>query len=232
MPNGPRVRPRLLNSAIAILFAVGSTCFAIGTLPWYVDAVGAAADASTFFLGSIFFTSASCCQLLQAQSPGMAPGSVADARPRIAFWAPAPTDRGWLSAAVQFPGTLAFNVSTGFALVTSLTLTQTDRLVWAPDFVGSILFLIASAYGIAAVSNRFFEWRSHGAWWRIAWINMVGSIFFMASAIGAFVLPMTGDVANARWANVGTFAGAVCFFIGALLLLPAWRRAQSQIEER
>ena len=61
---------------------------------------------------------------------------------------------------------------------------------------------------------------------------MVGSIFFMASAIGAFVLPMTGDVANARWANVGTFAGAVCFFIGALLLLPAWRRAQSQIEER
>ncbi len=31
---------------------------------------------------------------------------------RSCSWAPAPHDRGWLSAATQFPGTLAFNVST------------------------------------------------------------------------------------------------------------------------
>jgi hypothetical protein len=226
MADGLRPAPRRLNSSIAWLFMVGSACFALGTLPAYVSAVGAATDAATFFLGSLFFTSASLCQLLQAQSPGMAPGSVSEQSPRIAFWTPAPSDRGWVSAAVQFPGTLAFNVSTGFALVTSLTLTQTDRLVWAPDFVGSILFLIASGYGILAVSKRFFQWSPHDLGWGIAWVNMVGSIFFMFSAIGAFVLPMTGDLANARWANVGTFAGAACFFIGAALLLPAWARAE------
>ena len=224
MAGDRRVVPRHLNTAIAWLFMIGSACFALGTVPAYASAVGAAADAGTFFLGSIFFTSASLCQLLQAQSPGMSAGSAAPRRARIVWWAPAPDDRGWLSAATQFPGTLAFNVSTGFALATSLTVTQTDRLVWAPDFVGSILFLVASSYGIAAVSKRFFQWSPHDTWWSIAWINMVGSIFFMASAIGAFVLPMTGDLANARWANVGTFAGAVCFFVGAGLLLPAWRR--------
>ena len=50
---------------------LGASCFALGTIPAYVHAVGAVADAMTFFVGSIFFTSASYCQLVQAQSPGM-----------------------------------------------------------------------------------------------------------------------------------------------------------------
>lgn len=224
MPRGPRVRPRRLNSAIAVLFMIGSACFALGTVPAYAAAVGAAVDASTFFLGSIFFTAASFSQLMQAQNPALAPGSAQTGRVAIVFWAPAPSDRGWLAAAVQFPGTLAFNVSTAFATVTSLTLHQTDRLVWAPDFVGSILFLVASALGIAAVSQRILEWRPRDLPWSIAWVNMAGSAFFMLSAIGSVVLPLTGDVANARWANVGTFAGALCFFVGAAMLLPAWRQ--------
>ena len=66
-----RAEPARLNSAIAWLFVLGASCFALGTIPAYVDAVGAAADATTFFVGSIFFTSASYCQLVQAQSPGM-----------------------------------------------------------------------------------------------------------------------------------------------------------------
>ena len=158
MARGPAVQPRSLNTAMAVLFMIGSACFALGTVPAYVAAVGAATDAGTFFLGSVFFTSASFCQLLQAQSPGMAPDAAAAGRVRVRFWAPKPADRGWLSAAVQFPGTIAFNVSTAFALATSLTVQQTDRLVWAPDFVGSILFLVASWFGIAAVSTRFFQW--------------------------------------------------------------------------
>jgi len=65
-----RAQPARLNSAIAWLFVLGASCFALGTIPAYVDAVGAAADATTFFVGSIFFTSASYFQLVQAQSPG------------------------------------------------------------------------------------------------------------------------------------------------------------------
>jgi hypothetical protein len=66
-----RAEPARLNSTIASLFMVGASCFALGAIPVYVHAVGAAADAMTFFFGSIYFTSASYCQLLQAQSPGM-----------------------------------------------------------------------------------------------------------------------------------------------------------------
>lgn len=197
-------------------------------MPWYVNAVGTVADATTFFIGSIFFTSASFLQLLQAQNPAMAPGVAPEMEfGRLALWAPRPADRGWLSAATQFPGTLAFNVSTLLAIDASLTVQQVDRLVWRPDFVGSVLFLVASGYGILAVVGRFRVWRPHDPWWGIAWTNMVGSIFFMASAIGAYLLPATGSEVDPRWASLGTFAGAICFLVGALWLLPAWRRSSA-----
>ena len=54
-----RAEPARLNSTIASLFMLGASCFALGTIPAYVHAVGANADAMTFFVGSIFFTSAS-----------------------------------------------------------------------------------------------------------------------------------------------------------------------------
>jgi hypothetical protein len=43
---------------IAVLFAVGSLLFAVGSLPGYVNAAGARWDTLTFFIGSVFFTSA------------------------------------------------------------------------------------------------------------------------------------------------------------------------------
>jgi len=63
------VRPARLNAAIALLFVVGSACFVLGSVPAYLEAVGGPVDGVTYFVGSIFFTSASYCQLVQAQSP-------------------------------------------------------------------------------------------------------------------------------------------------------------------
>ena len=54
----------------------------------------------------------------------------------------------------------------------------------------------------------------------MAALNYVGSVFFMASAIASLVLPTTGDAVNTVVVNAGTFLGAVCFFVGAYLLLP------------
>jgi hypothetical protein len=54
---------------------------------------------------------------------------------------------------------------------------------------------------------------------------MVGSVFFMLSAIGAYVIPRTGYAVDLTLADRGTFAGALCFFIGALLMLTAFRQA-------
>jgi hypothetical protein len=60
------IRPAGLNKAITCLFMVGSALFLLGSVPEYVNAVGATADSITYFIGSIFFTAASFNQLLQA----------------------------------------------------------------------------------------------------------------------------------------------------------------------
>jgi hypothetical protein len=220
-----RAEPARLNTAIASLFMVGASCFALGAIPAYVHAVGAAADAMTFFVGSIFFTSASYCQLLQAQSPGMTDVDEQRQHTRIQAlpWAWRPHDKNWLAAATQFPGTLFFNISTLAATVNNLSAAEADKHVWRPDVFGSVLFLVASAYAISALGVGFWRLQLRALPWWIAWVNMLGSVAFMASAIASFVLPSTDTLLDLPLANAGTFLGAVCFLIGAALMLPAWR---------
>ena len=222
-----RAEPVRLNSAIAWLFVVGASCFALGTIPAYVRAVGGAADATTFFVGSIFFTSASYCQLVQAQSPGMIGVDERRQHERVGVrpWAWRPRDRAWLAAATQLPGTLFFNHSTFAALAHNLSASEADRHVWRPDVFGSILFLVASALAISALGAEFWRPRSRGLPWWIAWINMLGSVAFMASAIAGFVVPSTDAVLDLALDNAGTLVGAVCFLVAATLMLPAWRSA-------
>ena len=59
----------------------------------------------------------------------------------------------------------------------------------------------------------------------IAWINMVGSIAFGISAVAAFIDPANGELLDAAVANGMTFVGAICFLVGAALLLPDMSRA-------
>jgi hypothetical protein len=220
-----RAEPARLNSTIAWLFMLGASCFALGAIPAYMRAVGASADAMTFFVGSIFFTSASYCQLLQAQSPGMTGVDEQRQHTRIQAqsWAWRPRDKNWLAAATQFPGTLFFNISTFVATVNNLTAAEADKHVWRPDVFGSVLFLVASAYAISALGVGFWGLRLRVLSWWIAWLNMLGSVAFMASALASFVLPSTDTLIDIPLANAGTFLGAVCFLIGAALMLPAWR---------
>ena len=56
--------------------------------------------------------------------------------------------------------------------------------------------------------------------WRIAALNMLGSIFFGISAVTSFVVPDTGELVNTEATAAFTFLGAVCFFVGAWLLFP------------
>jgi hypothetical protein len=220
-----RVEPARLNFALAWLFMLGASSFALGAIPAYVHAVGADADAITFFVGSIFFTSASYLQLVQTQSPGMTEVDEQRQHTRVRAlpWAWRPGDRNWLAAATQFPGTLFFNVSTFVATAHNLTAAEADRHVWRPDIFGSILFLVASAYAISALGVGFRRLRWRSLPWSIAWINMLGSVAFMASALASFVLPKTDAMIDIPLANAATFLGAVCFLVAAALLLPAWR---------
>jgi hypothetical protein len=220
------VRPAALNTAIAWLFAVGSALFVLGSVPAYAHAVGSTADSITYFIGSIFFTSASFSQLVQAQTPAMTNVDVESQHIKapVRFLAWLPHDRNWLAAITQFPGTLFFNISTLAALIQNLTVKQQDRRIWRPDFYGSTLFLIASVFGILAL-GRFLSFRPRFLPWHIAWLNMIGSILFMFSALASYVLPTTGEFINSQFSLAGTLLGAVCFFLGAILMLPAWQHA-------
>lgn len=56
---------------------------------------------------------------------------------------------------------------------------------------------------------------------------MAGSIAFGASAIAAYVVPSSGEVLNAEWVNLGTFIGAICFLVAALLVRPPRSKLES-----
>ena len=183
------MKPRLWW--IGVLFMIGSTAFALGSAPFYAELVDPGLVGVTFFVGSIFFTSASLLQLRQT--------------PRI--------DRlDWWACVVQFVGTLFFNVTTFTAMNDALSTKQEDIRVWAPDSLGSACFLVASGLALAAV------WSLRGTDRRIAWLNMLGSVFFGIAAVASWVVPDTGELLNTEATNAFTFLGAVCFFIGAWLM--------------
>ena len=194
---------------IAIGFAVGSACFFIGPFPGFVQLVGAGADGVVFFVGSLFFTSAALLAVRQCTV-------------RQGRWAADPV---WWSAAVQFVGTLLFNISTFAAMQDGLSTQGENRLVWAPDVFGSAAFLIAGvlAYRVASRASRPPRRRDRA--WKMAAVNLAGCVLFAVSAIASFVVPSTGSILDLAAANWTSALGALCFFIGALLLLPR-RHAQ------
>ena len=81
--------PTAVGWWIGTLFAIGALCFTVGALPGYVGWVGTDADAITFFVGSIFFTSAAYLQYLQTLNAPHALRPGTDAGPgdrRLRFW--------------------------------------------------------------------------------------------------------------------------------------------------
>ena len=69
---------------------------------------------------------------------------------------------------MQLVGTVFFNVTTLAAIDTSLNATQAHRLVWVPDMVGSICFLVASGLAWFEVSHGWWSWDLRSLSWRIA----------------------------------------------------------------
>ncbi len=200
----PRAQTRALwDRSIAIGFAIGSACFFVGPFPGFVQLVGAEADAWVFFVGSIFFTVAAGLEAREATV-------------RLGRWA---SDPSWWSAAIQFAGTLLFNLSTFDATQDDLTGEQTNRLVWAPDVFGSACFLVSGllAYRVASGPRLLPVRRDRG--WTMAAINLAGCVLFGVSAIASFIVPSEGSVLDLAAANWTTALGGLCFLIGSLMLL-------------
>jgi len=201
---------------IAILFAIGSLLFALGSVPGYASAAGAVGDTVTYFVGSLFFTTASFLSYREAVDA--APGTLNSAHRRFFVYQPRRID--WWATAVQLVGTLYFNVSTGVAMVTDLSAQTAHQHVWRPDAIGSVCFLVSSALAWYEICHGWAAWRPRSYSWWITLLNLVGSIAFGISAVAGYINPVTGQVHNAGRADTQTLIGAVCFLIGAVLLLP------------
>ena len=184
---------------MALCFALGSACFLIGPFPGYAKLVGETADAITFFAGSILFTVGGAVQSRLAWPGRRSPGEG-----RAAWWA----------AIIQSAGTLFFNLTTYEALHTAVTSSEYDRLVWRPDWRGSICFLISGAIAYRASprgpGRGWLPVRGGSGWWQPA-ANLLGCIFFGISAVAGYVVPTTGSVLSQAACNWNTSLGATCF---------------------
>jgi hypothetical protein len=181
---------------IGVLFMIGSACFAIASLP-AASSVSAVAVGITYFVGSIFFTTAAFEQLRVARGEGNEVGA----------------------AVVQFVGTILFNLSTFGAMTDSFS-GRGDLLVWPSDAIGSVCFLVSSVLAEISVWGPLVPAR------RSASLNLIGSVAFGASAIAAYTVPDTDQLLDASLATSGTLVGALCFYRAARVLVwpPPWLR--------
>ena len=189
--------------------------FALGAFPPYARSLGAPVTADTFFVGSIFFTAAAFLQYREAVDAL----PIRAGRGRRRFFVFQPRRIEWLASAIQLAGTLFFNRSTGNACRVDLTAQAAHQLVWRPDAVGSVCFLVASLLAWREVCHGWGSWRPRQVDWWITFVNLLGSVAFGVSAVAGYIVPGTGQIRNASLSNLGTFVGAVGFLIGAILLL-------------
>lgn len=201
---------------IAVLFAIGSALFAIGSVPGYTSAVGARWDTVTYFTGSLFFTAASF--LAYREAVDAAPRTQNPSHRRFFVFQPRRID--WWVTGIQLIGTVYFNVSTGVAMADNLSASAAHRHVWRPDAIGSVCFLVASFLCWFEVCHGWVAWRPASWSWWITLVNLLGSVAFGISAVAGYINPVTGQVHDSSGANTTTLIGAVCFLIGAVLLLP------------
>jgi hypothetical protein len=189
---------------MALCFALGSACFFVGPFPGYAKLVGESADAVTFFAGSILFTIGGALQSWLAW-----PDRRDEDGGRAAWWA----------AIIQSAGTLFFNVTTYQALHTALTSPEYNKLVWRPDWRGSVCFLVSGAIAYRASPrdsrHRWLPVRRGAGWWQPA-VNLLGCIFFGVSAVAGYVVPSTGAMLDQAAANWNTSLGAACFLACAI----------------
>ncbi|WP_407547779.1 hypothetical protein QOM21_02160 [Streptomyces sp. Pv4-95] len=207
-------RLRSLNAITAGAFTVGGALFALGAGAAQFGP-GDTSSAWVYFAGGLFFNAGGYASLLQAiNTPHRDSGTGALTTGRWRWWSYEPARIDWLSTCLLFVGTLVFGINLLDSLLQGLSTQQVNRLIWAPDMVGCILFLISGHLALVEVCHGRPRLRPRDLGWWIVAINQLGSVLFLVSALAAFTRPTTGSMVNVGVANWGTLAGALCFSAG------------------
>jgi len=211
---------------IALLFGIGSALFTLGGVgaSWPQAVPAALRGASTlnriFVVGAVFFTSAAWLQWLEALNGDVAE-ALRDGAPRRWRWLGwRPHNLGYLACAVQLAGTLMFNVNTLDATLPGFSWEAEDLLVWTPNMLGCICFLVSSYLAYAEVSHGAASVAVSSVSWWIAVVNLLGSLAFQVSALCGFVGPEPAGASALFWTSFFTAAGGLCFLVGSYLMIP------------
>lgn len=194
-------RLRRTNRIAATAFVIGGSLFCLGALLAQANIGGPRLAGVVFLAGGVFFTTGGYTSVLLVVN-----GSGGKWR----WWSTEP-GLAWGSAVSLFVGTLYFGASLLAALIGDLTTAQEHRLVWSPEVVGCVLFLVSGHFALLQLRRDRREGRRETLDLWIAIVNQVGSGLFMVAAIAAFVRPSSGDELAVGIANWATFAGAACF---------------------
>ena len=218
--------PRRLAWWVAVLFAIASALFTLGGVgaTWPKSLPAALSDASAlnriFVVGAIFFTSAAWLQWLEALNGDVAE-ALGNGAPRGWRWFGwRPRNLGYLASAVQLVGTVMFNFNTVDATLSGLSWELADLLVWTPNMLGCVCFLVASYLAYAEVSNGAASFAPRSVSWWVAVVNLLGSVAFQLSALYSFAGHEPAATGALFRAGFYTAAGGLCFLVGSYLMIP------------
>jgi hypothetical protein len=221
-PTRPASSLRRANGVAAGAFLVGGSLFAIGAALSQAHVGGPRLAAVVYMVGGVFFSTGGYASVLLAINAPHRRRDDSWAGERWRWWAREPANLDYLAAAVLFAGTLVFGVNLVDSLLGHLTPTQEDRLVWNPDIIGCLLFLISGQLAMVDISGSWWPWRGgvglrgQGLGWWIVVVNQLGSVLFMASGVASFVRA-DGDLIAVAIANWGTLTGALCFAVAGAM---------------
>lgn len=197
----------------ASTFIVGSILFALGAVLPTLSRVPTQAILFVYLIGSTLYLIGAIVQLVRGRHMAIHGASEPLAARRLA-------NRNSLAATIQVAGAIFFQISATGDLLRFLSPTHQDRILWVPDLTGAICFVVASAmffslrYPIQHRKGNPISDRT------LALLNIWGSLFFVASAIGTYVPALTGVSLYPKLANIGTFIGAILFLISSIPGLP------------
>lgn len=194
-------RDTVLTRAMGAFFGLGSLCFVVAPLNVYDTAVGAHADALTFFSGSILFTlgGASQCLLAAPERPDRPTGLA-----------------NWRTAWIQSVGTLVFNLMTLTAITVTATNRHYDTVVWGPNAFGSACFLVSGTiFYLSSPRRGLLPRLDHEGWWEPS-VNLLGCVLFGISAVTSYAPGHADALISTGFTNWTTTLGAACFLACAL----------------
>jgi hypothetical protein len=214
------IRLGRFNAISGVSFFFGGAFFTLGAVLSALEVGSPVALDWTFLVGGFFFSTGAYAALVQEIN---SPHGIEDTGELIEspwrWWSYNPQRPGWTAAFVLFCGTLAFAISLLDVFMDNLDRPQQDHLIWAPEMVGCVLFLVSGHIGIIEICHGRVRLLPSSLGWWIVTVNQLGSWLFLLSGLAAYIRPATGDVVSVALINWGTALGAACFSIAGLAQL-------------